>query len=181
MIIKAATQLTYPIYHKYFLFNLVQAKRSAWQGLFLLILGPLLLLGFVYQYVNDPTDPVNRFGTILLALICAALYAVVFILPRFLFRRRSRQPARPDHFTFTEARIEASSGEEPGASGTSVTATPYELIYRAFETRDYFYIYVSLDQVYIICKNDITEGSAEDLRELLQTKLRIRFQVVPRA
>jgi hypothetical protein len=181
MIIKAATPMTYPIYRQFYRFNLVQGKRTPWQGRLLLVLGPLLLAGFIYLYQNNPADPMNLIGTILLATFSLLLYAIVFFVPRLLFRAISQKPGQPDHFTFTDEGIEASAGPESPAGPAVVNATPYALLYRAFETRAFFYIYVSLNQVYIIGKSDITQGSAEDLRELLQARLRVRFQVVDRS
>ena len=41
-------------------------------------------------------------------------------------------------------------------------------IYKVYESRYCFYIYISKFQAYILDKDDFTEGTPEDLRELLR-------------
>jgi hypothetical protein len=192
MQIEATTKINYASYRKYYLFNFLQGKRSPWQARLLLVLAPLLFAGFLYLYLKDPADIINLIGTFIMFFLGIVLFSIVFITPRSYYRSVKKQIEIPFHYRFGDEQMEASQGESashhvPGKDNKKgsaaednapTAATRYEMIYRAFETKGFFYIYINRKQIYIIGKSDFTLGSAEELREFLKTRLRVRFQIV---
>jgi hypothetical protein len=177
MQIEAITRIDYKSYRTYYLFNFLQGKRSPWQARILLALAPLLFAGFLYLYFKDPADIVNLIGACLMFFLGVVLYTIIFIAPRRYYASVRKQIEIPFHYRFSDEQMEVHQAET-NRPGIPTSATRYEMIYKAFETKDFFYIYINRKQIYIIGKNDFTRSSADDLRELLKARLRKRFQII---
>ncbi|MDD4296894.1 MAG: YcxB family protein [Ruminiclostridium sp.] len=59
--------------------------------------------------------------------------------------------------------------EKPGMKTTCEWA--WSLCYKAYETKDYFYIYISNMQAHIVPKKDIISGTSQELAEILHSKV----------
>ncbi|MGN1102022.1 MAG: YcxB family protein [Huintestinicola sp.] len=57
----------------------------------------------------------------------------------------------------------------------SICAVPYEIITDAYETDEYFYMFVSKRRAYIIPKNSFTFNTPQEMRKMLSIKLGGRF------
>lgn len=53
----------------------------------------------------------------------------------------------------------------------------YESLHSAGEWKDWFFVYLTENEVCMMKKSEITEGTPEELRELLKNKLGTRFKV----
>ena len=60
--------------------------------------------------------------------------------------------------------------EKSGMKTTSEFA--WYLCYKAYETKDYFYVYISNMQAHIVPKKDITHGTSQELSEILRDKVK---------
>lgn len=58
------------------------------------------------------------------------------------------------------------------------TELSYNLIFRAYETKDCFFIYISRSKVYILEKSKIVEGTATEFRKILSNNLRSDFKLL---
>jgi hypothetical protein len=65
---------------------------------------------------------------------------------------------------------------EKGEGYSAEMTAQYRFLYKAYETKTHFMLYISSNQVYVIPKDSLTEGSFEDLRTYLQTNLGEKFQ-----
>lgn len=53
----------------------------------------------------------------------------------------------------------------------------WNLCYKAYETKDYFYIYISNMQAHIVPKKDIVSGNSQELSEILHDRV-VKFKKV---
>jgi hypothetical protein len=173
MKIEATTRISYESYRKYFLFNFLQGKRSPWQARLLLMIVPAMFAAFTVLYIMDTADVFNLIGALIMAAMGFVLLFILIILPRRYYRSVQKQIEIPNHYAFTDEQMEITWSDPRGGS----SETRYEMILKATETKEFFYVFIGSGQVCLIGKQDFMAGSAEDLRELLQSKLRSRFSI----
>ena len=164
MKIEATTKMTYEVYKKYSSFNLTKGKWYKNPVIFMPVLILLSLINIILQ-------PENQTLIILLIILIVAEIAMIFLVnyaPKKYYKSVEKMFETPSNYTFFDDHIEIISGN-PMVSGTS--NCKYDLIYKVYEVKDCFYIYISTVQAYIIPKADITEGTAEQLRALLQSRV----------
>jgi hypothetical protein len=174
MKIEATTRISYESYRKYYLFNFFQGKRSPWQARLLLMVVPAMFAVFMILYILDTADAFNLIGALIMAAMGFVLLYILIIMPRRYYRSVQKQIEIPNRYAFTDGHMEI-RWSDPRGSGSSETR--YEMILKAIETNEFFYVFIGPGQVCLIGKQDFTAGTAEDLRELLQAKLRSRFSV----
>jgi hypothetical protein len=167
MKLEATTRIDYRTYHKFYLFNFLLGKRSPWQARVLLFLTPVLFIVFLVLFLLRPTDLVNLAGMLIMFMLLVLLLSVIWVAPLRYYRSVQKKLDAPIDYMFTEEQVEASQ----------VKPVQYDMISAAYETREFFYIYVSRRQIYIVGKKDFTTGSADDLSRLLKIKLGERFHV----
>jgi Mn2+/Fe2+ NRAMP family transporter len=172
MHLEATTRIDYDTYRKYYLFNFLQGKRSPWQARLLIIIAPLLFLVFLYLYWKNPTDIFNLVAVLIMLLLGVMLVLIVMLVPRRYFMSVERLIQMPNFYIFDDEQFTVSSQPLPNECATS---TPYAKIYRIYETKNYFYIYLSRSQAFILGKYDFTQGSAAELSQWLADKLGGRF------
>lgn len=73
----------------------------------------------------------------------------------------------PDRLVITQTK-----GDEYEA----VTNARYSYLYRVEETRDRYFLKISKTQSHVVNKADLTQGTIEELNELLASNLGIRFK-----
>lgn len=178
MRIEAKTRITYPVYRTFFLFNFMQGKRSPWQARLTLILPPLMFTLFLILYLIDPADPVNLAAALVMLGLGITLGLILLLVPRRYFRSVEKLLSQPSSFVFDEQHFEVHS-ESPLLQGH--TEGQYALIHKAYETADFFYVYITASQAHLIGKADLTAGSPAELRRLLQEQLGGRFVLTPQA
>ena len=110
-----------------------------------------------------------------LIFFAAAVFLVVWmcLMPGKLFNnvmatfKKSR--VKENEYTFREDDFRI-------AGIQSASVYPYFQITRAYETKNYFYLYFGEEQAYYIAKDGFTVGDADGLRELLKRKLGKNFK-----
>jgi hypothetical protein len=166
MNIEATTSIDYPTYRHFYLFNFMRGRRSPWQARIILVMAPFLFLFFLYLFAANPGDLVSLAGMLVTLMLLLVIAWVLFVVPRRYYQSVQKTMSVPVHYRFTAENVEASQAEP----------VRYAMISRAYETRGFFYLYISRRQIYIIGKNDFTSGNADDLRQLLKTRMGGRFQ-----
>lgn len=78
------------------------------------------------------------------------------------------------HFTVTEDTLRIDNEKK---DIQSITTMNWSLVYKAYQTKDYFFIYISNMQSYVLPICDLVSGSAEEFGELLRMKLGKQFKV----
>ena len=106
----------------------------------------------------------------------AVLLAAAAILPliRFFLQSAKMKKAAASNPNYTATLQEYTFGEENFTLRICVRgkeeeyAIPYAQVLRAYETKEYFYLYIGGGKVLILPKGAITEGSADELAACLR-------------
>lgn len=77
------------------------------------------------------------------------------------------------HAVIEENQVTIESKKEDYQSSATMG---WSMVYRAYETKDYFFLYISNNQSFVLSTDSIVQGSAEELRELLHMKLGKKFK-----
>ena len=111
------------------------------------------------------------FYLIILILVAAIDFLVVyayFIMPKVRLKNFSADKEVMNHFTFTDEAIKISSESKERKGSSEIK---YEMIFKACESKDAFYLFVNKRGALIILKDSITEGTVDDLKSLLNAKI----------
>ena len=97
-----------------------------------------------------------------------------FVLPRIRYHQMGEQKGCHNEFTFTDDSMRISSYDN-GYGGES--RIDYKVLSRVIETSKYLYIYQTKAQAVIVDKATIEGGTAEELRQKLQTILGKKYVI----
>ena len=120
---------------------------------------------------------VNMITAALLCLILALIMPPVTYFAQYLkikknIRRNVNFSATTNEYAFGETlRVTVSAGKRSESNELG-----YDVFYRAYETRNYFFLYVNPVSAFILPKRCITTGGADALAALLAEKLGARFR-----
>ena len=172
--IEVKTKYNLEIHKEFLRFLYFRGKYYRYKQLTFTITGILLIALWIVFYCLMP----GGFLVILLLLfgIMVLLWAhmVPFILSKQNIREVSAISQSELDIVFDENRISIfSAGESPDIANT----LRYEAIYRAYEAKNDFYIFITRKHAFIVPKKDVVAGSPDELRTLLQTKMRKRFVI----
>lgn len=160
MAIQAHTTYTRENLLAFIRFNTVKSPVQI--GVYILM--ETLVLAYTLMLANETgSSPVLY--TVIMLLI---LPAVLLLFPFFLVNARRQVFGVTLQYTFTEDQLTLTS--QNGQSNNQTNAQ-YSLFYRVYETPDAFYFFISSRQAFLLDKSGFTEGTAQDLRTLLQSKL----------
>lgn len=170
MPIKAETAVTEKVYKdmwRYIFFR----KRSGVGIIAVTFLFSFVMLVFSFYMVSNGIES-SMFGYCLfLGLILPAILLFsIFVLPGLLYKKGvAKMAKKTQHYSFEEKFFTVHSEQQEGEEGFS--KINYSSLYQIHETKDYFYIYISLQQTYVVSKEDIENASPEQLRNLLQNNM----------
>lgn len=144
--------------------NFIFFKRRKWLSILWIFAYVLSAIGFVFEIVTDNFDGDSIERLILLVLV--ALWAVFlwFVKPKIRYNKNKLIHNMENEFVFTEDGFTmCQHGDGIDSSGNM----EYSAVFKVFEAKEFFYIYLTKNQVYMIEKATLEGGSAYDLRELL--------------
>lgn len=174
MHLKTSTSVTFPVYRTFYLFNFLQGKRSPWQARITLALPPLLFFLMLILLALDPAEPFNLMGLAVSLALMVLLALILTIMPKKYYRSVFLYLDGPTNFVFAEDHFEVDSTSTKWQGHTD---SPYETLFKVYETRGYFYLYITRSQAHIVSKANLTADSAIDLRRLFAARLGARFVV----
>ena len=129
----------------------------------------LLLLGLIVLELAMNLDTDTREKLIMTFFGCILLWFGFFrLFPAFLFNQSKKLLGTVNTFAFQEDGFWMSS-ESPLFKGDSTWQ--YSALHKVYETQRYLYLFITGAQAYILQKNGITGGSAEELRERIAGRL----------
>ena len=137
-------------------------RKAMW--IFIAICDLLLLWLFAAAYLAYGFRTEVLLNLILLLLVWFGVPFSAWAVPRITMKKADTLGA-VCNYTF-EAEGFRLKSESPQFLEDSFVK--YVSIYKVYESRYCFYIYISKFQAYILDKDDFTEGTPEDLRELLR-------------
>lgn len=165
--IEIETKYTYEVYKQYYWFSLFRGKNYRYGIATFPFVSALMFVLAILSFTwfdSMLSTVISTTGTV----ICVLFYLMAFLLPKryvkhspALFQSGLTLIFNEDSFTTTQ------TGDL--ASGTGITS--YKALIKIYETRDVFYVYMTPVQALLLPKKDITKGSPEELRSLLQSKL----------
>jgi hypothetical protein len=156
----------------------LELRKLKW----LLIVSPLLLicLGILVIVTAEPDAEILGSGIYLMAIgVLLALFLI--FLPKLLQKTAWKSmkllnTETTNYFRFDETKIyqEMNKGEEYKSTGEC----SYSLLYKAYETKSHFFLYISRMQTHAVPKKDIITGTAEELAQILSDRLGKSFKVI---
>ena len=157
------------IFGRFYRYKFMHNSQSGKNGL---ILMAFVVLAFCLVLVF--TGGGFTLPIVLGAVLAAYLVYLLYLRPLSLFRATPAAALQTEITIFTETGLSHKVTSEEG--GTDETASlPYNALHRAVETARDFYLYTGPSQAYLIDKQYFTNGSPEELREILKTALGNKF------
>lgn len=118
-------------------------------------------------------------------VVLKSLFFVIFLLPvtafmwvlRWSYKRSFRRKIKTDKryespmeafYVFSEEGFDYAIGVNKGSMG-------YKMLYKAYESNDFFYLYVNALEAYIVSKDGFTSGTPEQFRSLMVGKMGKKF------
>ena len=111
------------------------------------------------------------FGVLFYPLFCG-IYAIMrkFIKPNLAMMSAETE----QQFQFFDDRFMCS--QIKGDEFNDFMQAKYSMLFRAIETKEQYFLYISRTQCYVINKADITAGSVEELNKILTNNLGEKFK-----
>jgi ABC-type multidrug transport system fused ATPase/permease subunit len=172
MQIEVSTRISKQLYRDFFWFNLSKARHFR-------VIIPLnlafisLLTVSVFLLSAAAADTSALLMAFLVLMMLVLLFFIYIIQPMLLFNRLYDRLTMAQQYVFRDDVFEVRS-EEPISKGQSENR--YEVLYKAFETDDYFFLYIGPAVAYLLRKADFAPGAPEELRAKLREKLGRKFK-----
>lgn len=154
-----------------------RAIIAATTAVILLLCG---LLAFYGLKVNDSGCMIIAAVLALLSLLCACTFSVCPFPAKMLYKSRFKEWIPEYSFEFGNERVKMSAelvnkANERTDSGDM--ALDYSLLKKAFECSEYIFITTPYGQTFGFSKASIENGTAEDIRNKLQTVLGKKYRI----
>lgn len=150
-------------------------KRLLW--LFVLLSCVMIAVGAVgIAFAQDDSDLGYGVGLIVFGVLITPLG---YLLSRVLQKGNDRSTIyissdTEEVYTFDEQFLTVT--QTKGDEFYSTARARYSYIYKAYEDKNYYYLYISKMQSHVIEKSSITKGTLEELDLLLKRNLGERFK-----
>lgn len=155
----------------------LRLNRSAFRRLLWLVLlvSAVLIVFGLASLMGEARDVV---GACVFFVMAGIFPFAAYFLSMAMAKRNIRTNTSIDNrtkqiFTFTEDTVTI---EQTGPHMRSINEFDWTMFYKVVEERDYFFLYISNMQSLIANKNDVTEGSIEELQQMLERRLGIRYK-----
>ena len=97
-----------------------------------------------------------------------------FLLPKLHYKALAKMQKTENTFVFDDEGIAVSS---IGAAYSGEARLQYALISKAYETSKYFFIFQTMNQVFIVDKSTILNGTAKEIRDKLTSFLGKKYRI----
>ena len=150
-------------------------KKRLWlYALLSLVMIVLGVIGIISK--EDNSDVVSGVVLIVFGVLITPLG---YLLTRIFQKRNDKATIfissdTEEIYTFDEQYISVT--QTKGDVFFATTKARYSYIHKAYEDKNYFYLYISKMQSHVIDKASITQGTLDELRTLLKTNLGIKFK-----
>ena len=101
---------------------------------------------------------------VLMAVVMLLMCYMYFLLPRQLYKAQGKLKDAENTYTFGENSVHIVSQAE---QYTGEAQVEYGLFIKVYETSEYFFVYQTKSQVYLVDKSTIQGGTAEEIRNRL--------------
>ncbi len=153
-------------------FALVPAKQLKIMNIILAVIFAVAFAAEIYGVILLEASISN---IIFLALIVAFYYSYLYlIMPMLVYKQSKRISDSENSYIFTDKKFSVESSGE-GINGRS--EVEYTSLYKAVETKGFFYLYISKGQAMIVDKSTVTDGEAELIRQTIMLVLGKKYKV----
>ncbi len=176
MPIQTETIITEKIDADLWKYNLLKKPTGLFLNCIIILIAVVaVVLGILFR----PYAPYESNSMIGIAVVLILImYLFIFRLPHLLYQRNVTNLQKRRHiFAFEQEYFTAHTGEN-GEEGFS--KIKYSSLIRVIETKDYFMIYVTRMQLFVICKDKISNASPLELRQLFQSVLTLKQFIIRR-
>ncbi len=176
-LIEVSSSLNYDDLKKYWLFTLFRGKYYKNGPMLYLIINILGLLMFGSKVIISGFDSVEiGVFTFLLIALLLMLYLMIYA-PKRNFKTYKLLQGSLTKYKFGSDQVEI---ETVGESSSGFSRIKYGDIFRVYEIDDYFYIFISNNQAFIIGKNNIPADRIPLLRSILANQVKKYFNYTKR-
>ena len=100
----------------------------------------------------------------ILAALLLLVYYLYFLFPKQLYKAQGKLKDAENTYTFGENSVHIVSQAE---QYTGEAQVEYGLFVKVYETSEYFFVYQTKSQVFLVDKSTIQGGTAEEIRNRL--------------
>jgi hypothetical protein len=159
------------IFGRFYRHKLMNGPRGQNMRSMIIFMPILGILVAVFAYLSGTSIAISL-GIV--ALVLVYLIFTLAIKPASIFRKKSGAALQTEVTILTEGGINrVVKSEESGMVDSS--SVQYSALYSAAETAKDFYLYHAPAQAYMLDKEYFTNGTPEELRAILRTKLGKKF------
>ncbi len=166
--IKVATKITYPMYKEYAIFSIYKSKFFKIANVFCFIMIIFVAFFITKTMIDYGFDIVLFILLFVLALCIAVLLVYPVLTAKIYYKSGSKLYSNEICFSFYDDHLVS---ETKGSDISSASNSNYNIIQKIYETKNYFYLFITRQQAFIVPKNDIVSGSADELSTLLKSKV----------
>lgn len=158
---------------KFFRFNIFTRNRGVVIG-FTALYAVLLIYNIVRIIMNLSAGKslgMAEIISLVIILFCAYwIYSRFFTMPKKMAKRDMDKPMIVSEVTLSEDCIHVDVKSGSSASEDSKDF-PYAELNKVYETKDFFYVFVTKSYAYMLDKSGIEKGSVEDAENIFSEKL----------
>lgn len=144
--------------------------------LFIILSGVFIVLG-LFEFLFPEEGSV---GVGIMFILIGVLYTpLVLLLTKFVQKSINKSMSIMSDETeqtirFDEERIEIIQIQ--GDKYEGITKSTYDLLYKVIETATHYFLYISRQQMFVVEKSSITEGTLQELNQILEKNLDKKFK-----
>jgi hypothetical protein len=160
--IQVHTQYTYTEMKTFQKFFFRKSKYVAW------VIAPVSLIAFIYlRFGGEDAEGFDYLQYLIIPAILLLISSGVFYTKK-TYAKQAKLFKNGHTYTFMDNHF-VIDHDNRDFGGTGKVA--YEIINRAWETRDMLYLFLDNRQAYLVSKNGFQSGTIEELRTLLQRNM----------
>ena len=141
---------------------------------FYMVIYALLAALVITEMILFGADTLLIIQFVLICLLVLIQLFTFFLLPGIRYKKMGKMKDMKNEFLFTDENIEIKSGNS-NYSGQAVLQ--YSYIHKVYETGKYFFIFQNRASAFIVEKNTITGGTAENIRKKLSSVLGKKYKL----
>lgn len=176
MEIKASSKYDWKTFKRFNRFH--NSKRSSLNKVVSIIYPVAMLIYlavFIFCAVIEVLNATMILTFCLLALLCGLVLFIEHGLPKIMFNRNKALKNSQQTFVITEDEFKVSC---IGDNAKSEDALTWDAFYKTYETKEYFYFYISPNQAYIAEKDSMSNDDVNILRIHLLNVMGSKHKVV---
>lgn len=175
ILIELTSNLEYKDFKKYWLFTMFRGKHYKRGPVLYLIINLLGLLMFGTKVILSGFDTLETGVFAFLLIVLLLMLYLMILAPKQNFKTYNLLKGSSINYKFFRDEVEI---ETIGASSNSISKIKYRGVYRVYEIDEYFYIYISNNQAFVIGKNNLPTENILILRSVLSNQVNKYFNYV---